>query len=107
MFVVCLCVRFQDNPKDSHMTAIKKILKYLRRTIDVGLWFPKGVSLSLIGYYDFDYVGCRLDRKNPSGIFLLLGSALVSWYSKKQACIALSTTEVEYIVAGSCCVKHI
>nr|KYP75565.1 Retrovirus-related Pol polyprotein from transposon TNT 1-94 [Cajanus cajan] len=100
MFVVCLCARFQANPKESHMKSVKRILKYLRGTKNVGLWYPKGVSLSLIGYSDSDYA--RLDRKSTSGTCHLLGSALVSWHSKKQACVALSTVEAEYIATGSC-----
>nr|KYP39106.1 hypothetical protein KK1_039589 [Cajanus cajan] len=83
MFVVCLCARFQANPKESHMKSVKRILKYLKGTTNVGLWYPKGVSLSLIGYSDSDYAGCRLDKKSTSGTCHLLGSALVSWHSKK------------------------
>nr|KYP59549.1 hypothetical protein KK1_014985 [Cajanus cajan] len=105
MFVVCLCARFKANPKESHTKVVKRILKYLRGTMNVGLWYPKGVSLSLIGYSDSDYVGCRLDRKSTSGTCHLLGSALVSWHSKKQACVALSTAEAEYIATGSCCAQ--
>nr|KYP49021.1 Copia protein [Cajanus cajan] len=101
MFAVCLCA----NPKESHMKCVKRILKYLKGTTNVGLWYPKGVSLSLIGYLDSDYAGCRLDRKSTSGTCHLLGSALVSWHSKKQACVALSTTEAKYIAAGSCCAQ--
>nr|KYP69097.1 hypothetical protein KK1_022749 [Cajanus cajan] len=71
MFVVFLCARFQANPKKSHMKSVKRILKYLRGTTNVGLWYPKGVSLSLIGYSDSDYVGCRLDRKSTSGTCLM------------------------------------
>nr|KYP47326.1 hypothetical protein KK1_031056 [Cajanus cajan] len=105
MFVVCLCARFQANPKESHMKSVKRILIYLRGTMNVGLWYPKGVSLSLIGYSDSDYVGCRLDRKSTSGTCHLLGSALVSWRSTKQACVALSTVEAEYIATGNCCAQ--
>nr|KYP31691.1 Retrovirus-related Pol polyprotein from transposon TNT 1-94 [Cajanus cajan] len=105
MFVVCLCARFQANPKESHMKSVKRILKYLKGTTNVGLWYPKRVSLSLIGYSDLDYAGCRLDRKSTSGTCYLLGSALVSWHIKKQACVALSTVEAEYIAAGSCCAQ--
>nr|KYP43945.1 Retrovirus-related Pol polyprotein from transposon TNT 1-94 [Cajanus cajan] len=66
----------------------------------------KGIAVdnsNLIGYSDSDYVGCRLDRKSTSGTCHLLSSALVSWHSKKQACVALSTAEAKYIAAGSCC----
>nr|KYP49040.1 hypothetical protein KK1_029243 [Cajanus cajan] len=62
MLVVCLCARFQANPKDSHMTIVKRILKYLRENIDVGLWSPEGVSLSLVGYSNSNHVECKLDR---------------------------------------------
>jgi len=48
------------------------------------------------------FAGCKLDRKSTSGTCHLLGSSLISWHSKKQACVALSTVEVEYIAAGSC-----
>ncbi|XP_068497789.1 uncharacterized mitochondrial protein AtMg00810-like [Phaseolus vulgaris] len=51
------------------------------------------------------YRGCKLDRKSTSGICHLLGSSLISWHSKKQACVALSTAKAEYIVAGSCCAQ--
>nr|KYP31403.1 Copia protein [Cajanus cajan] len=57
------------------------------------------------GYSNSDYAGCRMDRKSTSGTCHLLGSALVSWHSKKQACVALSTAEAEYIAAGSCCAQ--
>nr|KYP34309.1 Copia protein [Cajanus cajan] len=105
IFVVCLCARFQANPKESHMKSVKSILKYLRGTTNVGIWYPKGVSLSMIDYSDSDYAGCRLDRKSTSGTCHLLGNALVSWHNKKQACVALSTAEDEYIVASSFCAQ--
>jgi len=71
----------------------------------MGLWFPS-LSLSpihLVGYSDSDFAGCKLDRKSTSGTCHLLGSSLISWHSKKQACVALSTVEVEYITISSCC----
>ncbi|XP_050902272.1 uncharacterized mitochondrial protein AtMg00810-like [Lathyrus oleraceus] len=53
-------------------------------------------------YVDQDELGCKTDRKNTSGTCHILGNALVSWSCKKQACVALSTAEAEYIAAGSC-----
>jgi len=103
MFSVCLCARFQSNLKESHFTAAKRIMKYLQGTINVGLWYPVDVSLNLVGYSDS--ASCKIDRKNTSGTCHLLGSSLVSWHNKKQACVALSTAEVEYIAAGSYCVQ--
>ena len=107
MFNVCLCARFQSNPKESHFTAIKSIMKYLQGTPNVGLWYPSEVSLNLVGYSDFDFAGCKIDRKSTSGTCHLLGSSLISWHSKKQACVALSTTEAEYIAIGSCCAQSL
>ena len=77
-------------------------MKYLQGIINVGLWYPADVSLNLVGYSDSNFAGCKIDRKSTSGTCHLLGSSLVSWHNKKQACVALSTVEAEYIAAGSC-----
>ena len=107
MFAVCMCARFQSAPKESHYNAVKRILKYLQGTKEVGLWYPGNISLSLTGYSDSDFAGCKIDRKSTSGTCHLLGSSLISWQCKKQACVALSTAEAEYIAAGSCCAQTI
>ena len=82
------------------MKASKRILRYLKHTQHVGLWYPKGARFELIRYSDSDYVGCKVDRKSTLGTCQLLGRSLVSWSSKKQNLVALSTAEVEYISAG-------
>ena len=105
MFVVCLCARYQSDPKESHYNAAKRILKYLQGSKEVGLWYPNKVSLNLIGFSDSDFAGCKVDRKSTSGTCHMLGSSLISWHCKKQACVALSTAEAEYIAAGSCCAQ--
>jgi hypothetical protein len=102
MFSVCMCARFQSNPKKAHLRAVKRILRYLKHTPSVGLWYPKGATFDLIGYSDSDYAECKIDRKSTSGGCHLLGRSLVSWTSKKQNTVALSTAEVEYIAAGAC-----
>ena len=66
------------------------------------MWYPKGTSLNLIGFSDSDFAECKLNRKSTSGTCHLLGSFLVSWNCKKQAYVALSTTEAKYVVVGSC-----
>ncbi|KAK6158897.1 hypothetical protein DH2020_006211 [Rehmannia glutinosa] len=104
-FVVGVCARFQYAPKESHMTAAKRILRYLKGCQEVGLWYPKEGGFKLIGYSDSDYVGCRVDRKSTSGTCQMLGNRLVFWFSKKQNSIATSSAEVEYIAAGSCCAQ--
>jgi len=78
-----------------------------KRTTNVGLWYPNESNIVLSGFSYFDYVGCKLDRKSTNGRCHLLGSSLISWNSKKQACVALSTAEAEYIAAGHACVQSI
>ena len=95
MFSVCICARFQASPRESHLKATKRILRYLKHT-NVGLWYPKGAKFELVGYSDSDYAGCEVERKSTSGTCQLLGRSLVSWSSKKQNSIALSTAEAEY-----------
>ncbi|XP_022639218.1 uncharacterized protein LOC111242059, partial [Vigna radiata var. radiata] len=102
---VCVCARYQANPKESHLTAVKRILKYLKGTTSFGLWYPSDASPSLIGYSDADYGGCKIDRNSTSGTCHFLGCSLVSWHSKQQVCVALSTTEAKYIAAGNCCAQ--
>jgi hypothetical protein len=78
---------------------------YLVYTPKFGLWYPKGSTFDLIGYSDADYAGCKIDRKSTLGTCPFLGRSLVSWASKKQNSVALSTTEAEYIAAGHCCAQ--
>ena len=80
-------------------------MKYLRGTLDVDLWFPKGVEISLVGYSDSNFARCKLDRKSTSGTCDLLGHGLESWNSKKQEHVTLSIAKVKYIAAESCCAK--
>ena len=77
MFVVCLCARFQSCLKESHLKAAKRILKYLKGTISMGLWYPSLSPIHLVGYSDSDFAGCKLDRKSTSGTCHLLGLSLI------------------------------
>ncbi|XP_019167448.1 PREDICTED: uncharacterized protein LOC109163128 [Ipomoea nil] len=65
-FAVGVCARFQAKPKESHLSATKKIWRYLKGTQSVGLWYPKEGSFYLVGYLDADFAGCRIDRKRMS-----------------------------------------
>ena len=103
MYSVCLCARFQSCPKESHLSAIKRILRYLKGTMEIDLWYPKGDNFELIGFSDVDFTGCKVERKSTSGTCHFLRHSLVSWHSKKQNLVALSTAEAEYIVVGLCC----
>jgi hypothetical protein len=84
---------------------VKRILRYLVSTPCFGIWYPKGSTVDLIGYSDSDYAGCKVDRKSTSRTCHFLGRSLVSWSSKKQTIVALSTAEDEYVVAGQCCTQ--
>jgi hypothetical protein len=105
MLSVCMCVKFQANPKEVHLRAVKRIIKYLVYTPKFALWYPKGSTFDLIGYSDADWVGYKIDRKSTSGTCQFLGRSLMSWASKKQNFVALSTAEAEYIVAGHYCAQ--
>jgi hypothetical protein len=80
-------------------------MRYLVLTPNRGLWYPKGSYFELLGYSNADYAGCIVDRKSTSGTCQFLERSLVSWSSKKQNYVALSTTEVEYVAAGTCCAQ--
>jgi hypothetical protein len=67
MLFVCMCARFQANPKEVHLRAVKRIMRYLVYTPKFGLWYPKGSTFDLIGYFDADWAGCKIDRKSTSG----------------------------------------
>jgi hypothetical protein len=105
MLSVCMCARFQADPKEVHLRAVKRIMRYLVYTPKFGLWYPKGSTFDLIGYSDADWAGCKIDRKSTLGTCQFLGRSLVSWASKKQNSVALSTAEAEYIVTGHCCTQ--
>ena len=102
-FVVCLCACFQASPRTSHRQAVKRIFRYLKFTLELGLLFSSGSSLSLRGFLDANSAGCWIDRKSTSGTYQFLGSSLVSWPSRKQSSVAQSTTKAEYVAAASCC----
>eukprot|EP00253_Pinus_taeda_P028734 PITA_28734 len=97
--------RFQANPKETHLQAVKRIFKYLQGTQNYGLWYPRDTDLTLHVYTDADWAGRVDDRKSTSGGAFFMGSRLVSWFIKKQSSITLSTAEVEYVVDASCCTQ--
>ena len=66
IFSICIYAKFQSDPKESHLNTIKRILKYLKGTQALGLWFFKQLFIDLIGYSDTDFTGCKLDRKSTS-----------------------------------------
>jgi hypothetical protein len=67
MLSVCMCARFQANPKECHLIVVKRILRYLVHTSNLGLWYPKGSTFDLLGYSDSDYADCKIDIKSTTG----------------------------------------
>ena len=68
VFSISLCTRFQSNPKETHLKAVKRILRYLKHTPNLALWYPRGCNFDLIGYADPDYAGFLVDKKSTSGM---------------------------------------
>nr|GEV15968.1 hypothetical protein [Tanacetum cinerariifolium] len=85
MHATCYCARYQAKPTEKHLTAVKRIFRYLKDTINMGLWYLKDTSFELTAFLDSDQAGCLDSRKSTSGgIQFLGGDKLVSWSSKKQ-----------------------
>jgi len=102
-FVVGVCARYQAEPKMSHLTLVKRILKYINSTSDYGILHSHSENSMLIGYCDVDWAESADDRKSTSSVCFFLGNNLISWFNKKHNCVSLSTVEAEYIAAGSSC----
>ncbi|GKE51970.1 retrovirus-related pol polyprotein from transposon TNT 1-94 [Tanacetum coccineum] len=92
IYVVCLCARYQAKPTEKHLNVVKWIFRYLKGTINMGLWYSKDTDMSLTTYSDADHAGCQDTRCSTSGSAQFLGDKLVSWSSKKQKSIAISST---------------
>jgi hypothetical protein len=89
-----LC-QHMHHPSTLHWTAAKRVLRYLKGTIDYGLWYTKG-PLTLQAFNDSDWAGNPDDRHSTTGIGIVLGSSLISWKAKKQSTVARSSTKAEY-----------
>ena len=107
MYAVSLISRYMENPKEIHLLAAKRIFRYLQGTADFGLLYKKGEHSDLMGFTDSDYARDQDDRKSTSGYVFMLGTGVVSWSSKKQPIVTLSTTEAEFVAAASCACQAI
>ncbi|GJV15085.1 hypothetical protein Tco_1360408 [Tanacetum coccineum] len=105
VFAVCMCARYQSKPTKKHLEAVKRVFWYLQGTINMGLWYPKDTAMALTAYADADHAGCQDTRRSTSGSAQFLGDKLVSWSSKKQTSMSISSIEVEYIVMSGCCAQ--
>ncbi|GJR33292.1 retrovirus-related pol polyprotein from transposon TNT 1-94 [Tanacetum coccineum] len=104
-FAVCMCARYQAKPTEKYLHGVKRIFKYLRETVNRGLWYPKDSSISLTTYADADHAGCQDTRRSTSGSMQLLGDILVSWSSKRQKSAMISSTKAEYIALSGYCAQ--
>nr|GFA98469.1 retrovirus-related Pol polyprotein from transposon TNT 1-94 [Tanacetum cinerariifolium] len=106
MHNTCYCARYQAKPTEKHLTAVKRIFRYLKDTIHMGLWYSKDTGFKLTAFSYSNYAGCLDSRKSTSGgIQFLGGDKLVSWSSKKQDCTSMSFAEAEYVSLSTCCAQ--
>ncbi|KAI3780097.1 hypothetical protein L2E82_09984 [Cichorium intybus] len=102
MFVVCNCARYQADPHEPHLAAVKTIFRYLHNTPGYGLWYPANSGFYIQAYSDSDLGGCSIDHKSTLGGCQFLDGKLIGWQSKKQTCVSISTAEAEYVAAAAC-----
>ncbi|KAL8138895.1 hypothetical protein V2J09_004896 [Rumex salicifolius] len=93
---VSVVSRYMHDPREQHMEAVRRILKYIKGGPGKGLWFRSSGHLRIEGYCDADWAGCMDDRRSTTGYCVFVGGNLVSWRSKKQDVVARSTAEAEY-----------
>ncbi|GJW05854.1 retrovirus-related pol polyprotein from transposon TNT 1-94 [Tanacetum coccineum] len=102
----CYCAHYQVKPTAKPLTAVKRIFRYLKDTINIGLWYPKDTGFKLTAFLDSDHAGCLDSCKSTSGgIQFLGGDKLVSWSSKKQDYTSMSSAEAEYVSLSACCTQ--
>ncbi|GJW29940.1 retrovirus-related pol polyprotein from transposon TNT 1-94 [Tanacetum coccineum] len=102
----CYYDRYQVRPTEKHLTAVKWIFRYLKNTINMGLWYLKDTGFELIAFSNSDHAGCLDSHKSTSsGIQFLGGDKLVSWSSKKQDYTSMSSEEAEYVYLFACCAQ--
>ncbi|GJW16739.1 hypothetical protein Tco_0024175 [Tanacetum coccineum] len=93
----------RENPKTTHLEAVKRIFRYIRGTSHLELWYPKGTGIETVFYADSDHAGEYADRKSTSGVCTFMRCCLTSWLANKQTALTISTTEAEYVSAGKAC----
>nr|GEU48511.1 retrovirus-related Pol polyprotein from transposon TNT 1-94 [Tanacetum cinerariifolium] len=102
----CYCARYQAKPTEKHLTVVKRIFRYLKDTVNIGIWYPKDTGFELTVFSDSDHAGCLDSRKSTSsGIQFPGGDKLVSWSSKKQDYTLMSSAKAKYVSLSVCCAQ--
>nr|GFA97739.1 hypothetical protein [Tanacetum cinerariifolium] len=104
-FAICMYARYQARPTKKYVHVVKRIFRYLRRTVHRGLWYPKDSSVALTAFANADHAGCQDTRRSTSGSVQFLGERLISWSSERQKRTAISSTDAEYIALSGCCAQ--
>nr|GEU82215.1 reverse transcriptase domain-containing protein [Tanacetum cinerariifolium] len=102
---ICMCARYQARPTEKPLHAVKRIFRYLRGIVNRGLWYSKDSLIALTAFVDTDHAGCQDTRCSTSGSLQFLGDRLISWLSKRQKSVAISSTKAEYIALSGCCAQ--
>jgi len=95
-YVVGVVSQFMQTPQKPHLDVVRHILRYIKHTLQCGIFYEAKSQLQVHGYTDANWVGNVLDRRSTNGFMFFFGSGAVSWSNKKQPTIALLSTEVEY-----------
>ncbi|GKD71735.1 hypothetical protein Tco_1325825 [Tanacetum coccineum] len=104
-FVICMYARYQARPTKKYLNAVKRIFRYLKGTVNRGLWYPKDSSIALTAFADADHAGCQDTRRSISSSMQFLGDRLISWSSKRQKSAAISSTKAKYIALSGYCAQ--
>nr|GEU43127.1 retrovirus-related Pol polyprotein from transposon TNT 1-94 [Tanacetum cinerariifolium] len=103
VYAICMCARYQARPTEKHLHVVKRIFRYLRKTINRGLWYSKDSAIARTAFAYAGHTACQDTKRSTSGSMQLLGHRLVSWSSKRQKSVAISSTKVEYITLSGYC----
>ncbi|GJX28339.1 hypothetical protein Tco_0236418 [Tanacetum coccineum] len=106
VFAVCMCARYQASPTKKHLESLKRVFRYLRGTINWGLWYPKDTAMALTAYADADHAGCQDTRRSTSGSAQFLGDKLIPLYYDNRSAIALCCNNVQHSRSKHIDIRH-